>query len=64
MAEFKYKDVYDFQSKHKTKEEREKALKRLDDAEIWHIAKSCGNATASAYYSSHMKDPMKYRNNK
>ena len=61
---FKYKDVYEFQQKHKTKEEREKVLSQLDDAEIWHLAKSCGNATAGAYYSQHMKDPKKYRTNK
>ena len=64
MADYKYKDVWEFQKKHKTKEEREKVLKTLDDKEIWHIAKSCGNATAGAYYSSHMKDPMKYRKDK
>ena len=60
----KYKDVYDFQSKHRSKEERENALKKLSDAEIWHIAQTCGNATASAYYAKHMKDPTKYRSKK
>ena len=61
MADFQYKDVYDFQNKHKTKEEREKVLAQMDDSEIWHIATTCGNATASAYYSGHMKDPTKFR---
>ena len=61
MADYKYKDVYDFQKKHKTKEEREKELRRMSDEEIWHIAISCGNATASAYYSNHMKQPDKFR---
>ena len=60
MATPKYKDVYEFQKKFKTKEEREKALRRMSDDEIWHIAKTCGNATASAYYSNHMKNPDKY----
>ena len=60
MAEHKYKDVYDFQKKHKTKEERERVLRSMTDSEIWHIAKTCGNATASAYYASHMKNPDKY----
>jgi len=58
---YKYKDVYEFQQKHTSREEREKVLKTLSDAEIWHLAKTCGNATAGAYYSSHMKDPKKFR---
>lgn len=57
----KYKDVYEFQTKHKTKEDKEKALAKMDDAEIWHLAKTCGNATAGAWYASHMKDPNKYK---
>ena len=61
MAEFKYKDVYEFQKKHKTKEEREKVLSKLNDAEIWHLANTCGNKTSGVYYSSHIKNPAKYR---
>lgn len=59
-TQFKYKDVFDFQKKHKTAEEREKVLKTLSDAEIWHLAQTCGTKQGGAYYASHMKDP-KYR---
>ena len=62
--DYKYKDVFDFQKKHKTKEEREKVLKKPDDAEIWHLAKSCGTPQGGAYYASHMKNPDKYRTKK
>ena len=58
---FKYKDVYEFQKKHKTKEEREKVLRELSDEEIWHLAKSCGTPQGGVYYASHMKDPDKFR---
>lgn len=57
----KFKDVYEFQKVYKTKEEREAVLKTLSDAEIWHLAKTCGNATGGAYYERHMKDPDKYK---
>ena len=55
--EYKYKDVQDFQKKHKTKEEREKVLKTLSDEEIWHLAKTCGTAQGASYYAKHMKKP-------
>ena len=61
MAEYKYKDVQDFQRKHKTREEREEALSKLSDAEIWHLAKSCGTPQGGAYYARHMKDPDRYK---
>ena len=54
---FMYADVYEFQKKHKTKAEREKVLKTLSDREIWHLAKTSGNATGGAYYAKHLKDP-------
>ena len=56
MAEFKYKDVQEFQKKHKTKEEREAVLKTLSDAEIWHLAKTCGTKQGAGYYARHMKN--------
>ena len=59
--EYKYKDVFEFQRKHKTKEEREAVLKTLSDAEIWHLAKTCGNATGGSYYARHMKNPEKFK---
>ena len=58
---YQYKDVYEFQEKHPTKEEREKVLETLSDAEIWHIAKSCNSKQGGVYYASFMKDPEKYR---
>ena len=61
MANYKYKDVFEFQKAHKTKEEREKALKTLSDEEIWHIAKSCGTKQGASYYASHMKNPKQGR---
>ena len=52
-----YKDVFDFQEKHPTKEEREEVLATLSDEEIWHIAKSCGTAQGKLYYSRFLKHP-------
>ena len=53
---FKYKDVFEFQKKHKTKEEREAVLKTLSDDEIFHLAKTCGTKQGASYYASFMKD--------
>lgn len=53
--EFKYKDVFEFQRKHKTKAEREKVLANLSNAEIRHLAESCGTKQGAAYYASHIK---------
>ena len=54
--QFKYKDVFEFQRKHKTKEEREKVLATLSNAEIRHLAESCGTKQGAAYYAKHMKN--------
>ena len=59
--EFEYKDVWEFQKKHKTRKEREEVLKTLTDDEIWHIAKSCGTPQGGAYYASFLKEPNKYK---
>ncbi len=56
-TQFKYKDVFEFQKKFKTKEEREAELKKLSDAEIWHLAQTCGTKQGGAYYARHMKNP-------
>ena len=58
---YKYKDVQDFQKKHKTREAREKELKNLPDSEIWHLAKTAETTQGGAYYASHIRDKEKYR---
>lgn len=54
-TQFKYKNVQDFQNKHKTKEEREAVLKTLSNAEIRHLASTCGTKQGGAYYMRHIK---------
>jgi hypothetical protein len=49
--EFIYKDVFDFQRRHLTREERERALMRMDPEEIMHIARSCPSPQGGAYYA-------------
>lgn len=53
---YKYKDVFDFQKQHPTKVERERVLKTLSDAEIQHLADSCGTKQGAGYYASHLKN--------
>ena len=48
--EYEFRDVFDFQEKYKTKEERERKLRTMSYDEIMHLARSCGNATGGAYY--------------
>ena len=61
---YQFKDVWEVQEKYPTKEEREKMLETLSDAELWHIAKTCSTPQGGAYYASFMKDPDKYRTKK
>ncbi len=49
--EFIYKDVFDFQRKHPTREERERALLGMNPEEIMHIARSCPSPQGGAYYA-------------
>jgi hypothetical protein len=49
--EFAYRDVFDFQRKHPTRASRETALRQMSSEEIRHIARTCGSATGSAYYT-------------
>lgn len=48
--EFEYKDVYEFQEKHRTREERERVLLTMRSDEIMHLAHSCGCLTGAIYY--------------
>lgn len=52
---FQFKDVYEFQQKYKTKEQREEALLKMNPEEIMHIARTCGNEQGGAYYSRFAK---------
>lgn len=58
---YKYKDVQEFQKLYKTRAEREKALDKLSDSEIWHLAKTAETTQGGAYYASHIRDKEKYR---
>ena len=46
-----YRDVFEFQQKYPTREEREKALEEMTYDEIMHLAKSCPSIHGSAYYA-------------
>ena len=50
---FMYKDVFEFQEKHPTKEEREKVLQTMSYEEIMHIAYTCGTIQGANYYAQH-----------
>ena len=41
-----YRDVFEFQQKYPTREEREKALEEMTYDEIMHLAKSCPSMEA------------------
>ena len=59
--EFIYKDVFDFQRRHPTREERERALMRMDPEEIMHIARSCPSPQGGAYYAR-FEERVAFRN--
>ena len=52
---FQYKDVFEFQKKYKTKEQRERALLTMKPEEIMHIARTCGTVQGGAYYAQFAK---------
>ena len=52
---FMYRDIQEFQKKHPGKEERMKVLVTLPDVEIYHLARSCGNATTAACFMQFVK---------
>ena len=56
---WKYRDVFEFQQKHKTKEERERVLKTLSNEEIRHLADTCGTKQGAGYYASHIRTEKK-----
>lgn len=47
---YTYKDVYEFQKKHPSREEREQILRTLPEDEIKHLASTCGNITTAACF--------------
>ena len=51
MTDWKYRDVFEFQEKHPSREEREQVLRTLGADEIMHIARSCGTKQGGAYYA-------------
>ena len=53
------KDVWEFQEKYPTKEAREKALKRMSNAQIDKIIDTCGTKQAKIYYSKFRSEPQK-----
>lgn len=53
---YQFEDVYEFQEKYPTKEEKEEALKHLSNDEIRHLAYTCGTVTGAAWYSKHIKE--------
>ena len=53
--EYKYKDVFEFQEKFKTKEEREKKLMKMSYEEIWHLAHTCATPQGGVYYGQFAK---------
>ena len=46
-----YKDVFEFQQRYPTKEEREKALEQMNYDEIMHLAHTCSSTQGGAYYA-------------
>ncbi len=48
---YKYKDVFEFQKKNRTRRGRERKLKKLDLEEIMHLAQTCGIAQGKIYYA-------------
>lgn len=48
--DYEFRDVDEFQEKYRTREEKEAKLLAMDYDEIMHLAYSCGNITAAAYY--------------
>ena len=46
-----YKDVFEFQQRFPTKEEREKALEQMTYDEIMHLAHTCPSTHGGAYYA-------------
>ena len=47
--------VFEFQKKYRTKEEREKALKKMTNDEINEIIKTCGTMQGKIYYGKFRK---------
>ena len=48
--DYRFRDVFEFQEKYPTQEQREEQLLQMDCEEIMHLAHSCGNLTGAAYY--------------
>lgn len=46
-----YRDVFEFQQRYPTKEEREKALEQMTYEEIMHLARTCSTTQGGAYYA-------------
>ena len=47
--------LLEFQEKYKTKEEREKQLKKMTNEEIDELINSCGTVQGKGYYASFKK---------
>ena len=57
-----YRDVFDFQRQHPSKEEREQVLKTMDAAEILRIAESCGTKQGAGYYGRFAREAAEREN--
>lgn len=57
-----YRDVFDFQKQHPSKEERERVLKTMSGAEILRIAESCGTKQGAGYYGRYAREAMEREN--
>ena len=53
---YQFKDVFEFQEKYPTKEEKEEALATLDDDEIQHLIDTCDSIYGKIFYSKHLKN--------
>lgn len=51
MGEKFFKDVFEFQKKYPTQEEREKALQKMSSDEIMQLSRSCGTVQGACYYA-------------
>ena len=54
-TKYKYANVFAFQKKFRSREEREKQLQKMSDDEIRHLAQTCGTVQGASYYMSFVK---------
>ena len=48
---YAFRDVFEFQEKYPSREEREQALKKMDPIEIQRLIQTCGTKQGKIYYN-------------